>query len=281
MTLRARIPTLLAVVGGGVLGTAAPALAADFQLSLSAPATGTVGAPILIKASASDPPPSVYPFSVWLKAVELPMSVMPTCPATSSEALQIAPTVGGSILDIALPERVDASGQFTGTIAFTPFEPGATQVCAYTTDEVDNVFAAASAQITVAPAGGTPGGGGPGGGGPGGGAPGGGAPGGGAPGGGTPGGGTPPGASPALSNVGKPRLSRSGAVVACSPGRWSATVRSYSYRWILDGRRSLGAKAHSLHLTRALRGHVLKCTVTATGASGQSASATSAGLRVR
>jgi hypothetical protein len=279
MRLRTRIPTLLAIVGAGVLGTSAAASAQDFQLTLSAPTTGTVGAPILIKASATNPPPAVYPFAVWMKVVELPTSVTPTCPTTSSEALQIAPAAGGAILDIALPERIDASGQFTGTIAFTPLNPGATLVCAYTTDEVDNVFAAASAEIDVAPAGGSPGGGTPGGGTPGGGTPGGGTPGGGTPGGGTPGGGTP--RTGRLSNLAPPRLTRSRALIACSRGRWSGTVRGYSYLWIRDGRQTLRTRTRSLHLTRALRGHIVKCTVTAVGASGQSATATSAGLRVR
>jgi hypothetical protein len=51
------------------------------------------------------------------------------------------------------------------------------------------------------------------------------------------------------------------------------------YRWLVGGRVKTGASANHLRLTRGLRGRVLKCAVTATGPSGQSTTATSAGLR--
>src|SRR5690242_340130 len=62
MTPRARISTFLALAGAAVLGTSATASAADYQLSMSGPATAAVGQPAVYQVQGQNPPPTADPF---------------------------------------------------------------------------------------------------------------------------------------------------------------------------------------------------------------------------
>jgi hypothetical protein len=144
---------------------------------------------------------------------------------------------------LALPERADATGHFTAVAGFTPIGPGTGLICAYTYDDADNTLAVASLTLEIRPKA------------------------------------VPPPPAPSPRNLAAPRLTRSRTTISCSPGRWSGAVSRYIYRWLVGGHVKTGASASRLRLTRALRGRVLKCAVTATGPSGRSATAISAGLR--
>ena len=250
-----RIATLAAIAGAGVLGTTSQALASDFQLTLSGPPTTNVGQPTVFHVDGMNPPPAVYPFESWLDIAVIPTSVTPTCPQDDSQATTLAPGAGGGDMVMNLPEHVDVNGHFTAIAGFTPIGPGTGLICAYTKDDSGNTLAAASttleirtaAPASVPPPGLTP---------------------------------TPlPASVPAPTNLARPRLIRTRSAVSCSPGRWSGAVSRYTYRWLVGGQVKIGASSNRLRLNRALRGRVLKCAVTATGPSGKSATATSAGLR--
>jgi hypothetical protein len=251
----ARLLTFLAIAGAGAFGTSSSALAADFQLTLSGPATTTVGQPTVFHVDGTNPPPAAYPFPSWLDIAVIPVTATPTCPQSDSEAVELAPASGGGNMALALPEHADANGHFTAVAGFTPIGPGVGLICAYTQDGADNTLAIASLTLEIRPKASPP----------------------------TP---TPaptnpapPRATRAPANVAPPRVTRSRTTLSCSRGRWSGPVSRYAYRWLVGGRVKVNARANRLPLTRALRGHVLKCSVTATGPSGQSATATSSGVR--
>jgi hypothetical protein len=94
----------------------------------------------------------------------------------------------------------------------------------------------------------------------------------------------PPGltnlAPPRLTNLVRPRVTRSRAALVCTPGRWSTATTSYSYRWLVDGKRKPRSTGKRLRVAASLHGHVIRCSVTASSGAGP-ATATSAPLRVR
>jgi hypothetical protein len=258
MRPRTRIATLVAIAGASVLGTTSPALASDFALTMSGPSTTTVGQPTVFHIDGTNPPPSVYPFASWLDVSVISIAATPTCPQDDSQATTLAPSTGGANIAFLLPEHVDVNGYFTAVAGFTPIGPGTGLICAYTNDGAGNTLAMASLTLNILPA----------------------APAGGAhpipppppttvP--------APPATAPA--NVARPRLTRSGAIMRFSRGLWSGAVRSYAYRWLVDGRVRTRASGSRLRVDRSLRGHVLRCAVKATGPSGRSATASSAGVR--
>jgi hypothetical protein len=248
MKPRTRIATLAAIAGGSLLGISAPALASDFRLTLSGPSTTTVGQPTVFHIDGTNPPPSAYPFPSWLDVAVIPRTATPTCPLDDAQATELAPATGGGNIAFAVPEHADVNGNFTAVAGFTPIGPGTALVCAYTNDGSANTLAIASLTLEIRPA-------------------------------------APatvpssPNPSARLTNLAPPRLTRSHGFLNCGPGHWSGTVSHYAYRWYVGGRLKSNVTANRLHLTGALRGRVLKCAVTATGPSGQSATATSAGAR--
>jgi hypothetical protein len=253
----ARLSTFLAIagVGAGMLGTSSSALASDFALTLSGPTTTTVGQPTVFRIDGANPPPSAYPFPSWLDVSVIPITATPTCPQSDSEATELAPAAGGGNMALSLPEHADVTGHFSAVAGFTPIGPGVGLICAYTQDGADNTLAIASLTLTIRPKASpptpTP----------------------------TPTNPAPPRAKRAPTNLAPPHVTRSRTAVSCSRGRWSGTVRRYTYRWLVSGRLKANASASRLQLTRALRGRVLRCSVTATGPSGQSTTATSSGVR--
>jgi hypothetical protein len=76
----------------------------------------------------------------------------------------------------------------------------------------------------------------------------------------------------------KPRVSRSHNTLSCSRGSWSGSPSSYAYSWAEGSKRLSGTRA-KLKVTHKLRGHKVRCSVTATNSAGSS-TATSPAFRV-
>ena len=72
----------------------------------------------------------------------------------------------------------------------------------------------------------------------------------------------------------RPRVTRSGPRLRCSPGLWSGNPASYQYRWVVVHKAGVASRKASLTVTRKLRGHKVECSVTAENSAG-SATATS------
>ena len=72
---------------------------------------------------------------------------------------------------------------------------------------------------------------------------------------------------------------RAGNRLVCGPGAWSTTVRTYAYRWLVDGRRVRGARGRTLAVKGRLRGRAVRCRVTESNAAGAT-TAVSAPLRI-
>ena len=78
----------------------------------------------------------------------------------------------------------------------------------------------------------------------------------------------------------KPRVTRSGRHLACSPGSWSNSPTGFAFGWRVNGRTRKGAHGRHLGVTRSLRHHRVQCSVTAANAAGKT-TALSAPYRVR
>ncbi|MER5433191.1 Tat pathway signal protein [Streptomyces sp. NPDC002588] len=88
---------------------------------------------------------------------------------------------------------------------------------------------------------------------------------------------------PQLTGVALPKVTgtaKAGAKVTATPGGWSATPSSYTYRWQADGKAISGATATTYTVPAALVGKKLTVTVTAVRSGWTSASATSAAVTV-
>jgi hypothetical protein len=246
LSMRTLLGALAAASLAGAAGLATPAAAqVPHSLSLSGPTTATVGQPSVLQATGTvSDDPSVF-LARYINAYALPTSVVATCPATYQNALQIKDSTfgqGGQTVALSVP----VSGGFSIPIAFTSATDGRFLICGYLHEGV-GTDAMASHQVTVAAA--APAGGGP---------------------------ATTRAARP--SSRAKPKLTRSGRTLACSRGRWSGAPVSYAYHWTVDGKRKAGARRRTLRITRSLRGHRIRCGVTATNAAG-SRTALSGALR--
>jgi hypothetical protein len=223
-----RIRTLAAAALVGSACLAAPAAAqVPHSLSLSGPATATVGQPSVLQATGTvSDDPSVF-LARYINAYALPTSVVATCPATYQNALQIKDsTTGQGGQTVALSVPVD--GSFSIPIAFTSTAAGPFLICAYLHEGV-GTDAFASLPVDVAAA---------------------------------------PGTATRPSSLAKPKLTRSGRKLVCGRGKWSGAPTRYAYRWTVDGKRKAGAVRRKLRITRKLRGHKIRCGVTATNAAG-------------
>jgi hypothetical protein len=141
---------LVALATAVVAGAAAlPAGAADgFSLQFAGPTTGTVGKPVLLTVAGKNPPPADYWFMSWLSVDLLRPQAVPTCPESGQAANQLATGTGGAILTIAQREDVDVNGNFSVPVGFTPLVPGPLLICAYSSNEVGGVLAAATTTVT-------------------------------------------------------------------------------------------------------------------------------------
>jgi hypothetical protein len=243
-------------LGGGLLGfgpAVSPALAATFTMDLTTPATATVGKPVLIQASGVHPPPEEYWNGSWIELVAIPGSLASACPASDQDGVGVATSGGGDLLAIAQRPQLDAVGNYSNTFAWTPRAAGTWYLCGYQDDGAGLTLTRAGQAVTVQGAASQPTS-------------------------------TPAAPTPATAakpaNVSKPRVARSGRTLVCSPGRWSGTAGGYSYAWLVGGKPMSGATARKVQVTRATRGHRVRCSVTASNGSG-STTAVSPAVRVR
>jgi hypothetical protein len=79
-------------------------------------------------------------------------------------------------------------------------------------------------------------------------------------------------------NTKRPHITRSRKYLACSTGIWSHGPTRYAYRWTIS--KAKGGSGRRLALTRKLRGHTVRCSVTAYNSAGH-ATASSTAYRVR
>jgi hypothetical protein len=248
----------LAAAGGFLAASAAPALAGSYSLDLSAPSTAVVGQPVVVEASGVNPPPSEFWEVSWIDVATISTSVMAACPADEQSGLAVSSRSGGQLLTIAMRPNLDGAGNFYNTMGWVPYAPGQWLVCGYQDDGEGLTLARDSLLVNVQPAPAAPA-----------------AP---SPPSGQPAA-TPPAAAAVPANVKRPRVTRSGRRLVCSPGSWS-NANGYSYSWLVNGKRKARATGRKLRLTRALHGRKVQCSVTASNASGK-ASALSAPMRVR
>ena len=240
---------------GGVLAAlgvgASPALAdPGYTLNLSAPPSASVGQPVVIQASGSNPPTDF--FSSWLAVHVIPTSVLSTCPDNYMQAFQVASSTsaqGGEVVTNGQRENVDAAGNWSMPLVHTPTMPGRFLICGYTNDGATYTFTTASLLLNVQ-------------------------------------GGAAPGPNPSPSptakpaSVTRPRVRRSGKKLVCQRGSWSNSPSRYSYGWLVNGKRKRGASGQKLRITRKLRGRRVQCTVRASNAAGATI-ALSRPLRIR
>jgi hypothetical protein len=222
-----RIRTLL-LASASLLIAAAPAAAqVPHSLSLAGPPTATVGQPSVLQATGTvSDDPSVF-LARYINAYALPTSVVPNCPATYQNALQIKDSTfaqGGQTVALSVP----VDGSFSIPLAFTSTASGPFLICAYLHEGVGtDAFASHAVDVAAAPA--------------------------------------------AVARPGvlaKPKLTRSGRTLVCGRGSWSGAPTAYAYRWTVDGKRKRGAAGRKLRISRKLRGHKIRCSVTATNAAG-------------
>ena len=84
-----RLAAVVGLVAVALAASASPARASGFTLKLSAPPRVVVGQPTVIQVTGTIPVEDLrYPY--WLSVVSLRTTVMPSCPANSWEAKQIA-----------------------------------------------------------------------------------------------------------------------------------------------------------------------------------------------
>jgi hypothetical protein len=254
------------------LAVGAPAaFAGTYTLDLAVPSSGTVGQPLVIQATGSNPADDF--FSSWLDVAAIPTSVLSACPAGYLNASQVASSTssqGGENVATALREDVDSAGNFAMPIAWTPGTAGRFLICGYTNDGATGTLTTASKVIDVqgatAPAPGPTPGPSP--------SP---SPGPVAP---AP---APVSSSPAVAKpavIARPSLRRVGKKLACGPGSWANSPSGYSFSWLVNGKTKRGATGRTVRITRALRGKRAQCKVTAANAGGL-ATAVSRALRIR
>ncbi len=229
------------------LGAAASPASADpgYTLNLSAPAGATVGQPIVIQATGSNPPTDF--FSSWLDVSAIPASVLSACPAGYLNASQVASSTfaqGGEVVANGQREDVDGAGNWSMPIAYAPRMSGQFLICGYTNDGATYTLATASLLLNVQ-------------------------------GSSTPGPVQSPGSAPGQGiarpvNVRKPRITRSAGKLVCNRGRWATAPTRFSYAWLVNGKVKKGARGQRLPITRRLRGRNVQCRVTASNAAGAS-----------
>jgi hypothetical protein len=151
---------LAAVLGVLGLGTAAtPAVAADgFTIGVAGPSTATVGQPTVLKVSGKNPtpgPPDNYWFATWLSVDVIPATYASSCPATADEGMQLGiagAMDGGGYLVFTQREPVDANGNWSVSVGYTPNVAGRKLICAYSDDGYTNTLAVGQHAIDVRPA---------------------------------------------------------------------------------------------------------------------------------
>jgi hypothetical protein len=150
-----RLVAALVAAAASTGGLAAPALAGQFTLGLTAPPGAAVGKPMLLQAAGTMPVEDVT-FPYFLISVALPTSVTQTCPAGYWDAVQIANATGGGILDLSAPITPSSTGAWSIPIGLRPWAPGRLLICAYVGDGADTTLAGASLTLEITAAGARP-----------------------------------------------------------------------------------------------------------------------------
>ena len=248
----AAVAAALALLGVG----AAPALAANHVINMTAPATLAVGQPTAIQLEGAVAPPAEFWDASWIAVFAISGNVIPECPADAGSAGTLAEQTGGTIIDIALVPRADEAGNFANTVGYTPRVAGPLLICGYLYNEVGYTWAGANLPLNVVgSAAGTAPGSGP--------------------------SGAPGSAAAGPVNVGPPWVTRSGRRLVCHPGTWANANGSFAYNWLLDGRPTRVTGARPVSPGPSGRGHRVACRVTAYGPGGTSTAANSRPLRLR
>jgi len=246
---RTWLVSLIAGAGLITIGAAAAPAGAEgtgcctLQLVPSRP-TGTVGVAYTFNATGTvNPVTAVEDLAVYA----IPATYTTTCPAGYLTALQLTGQPGAQPVVTFEVETVDANGDFSMPVVYTPSQPGQWLFCAYSNEGGGLTDALSSAIVTFQANGGGGGGGGHGAVGP--------------------------------ANTAKPRVTRSGNQLRCTRGRWADSPTRFAYRWLVGGTAKADATGSTLAITHRLRGHKIQCVVQASNASG-STSARSAPLIV-
>jgi hypothetical protein len=154
---RTHAVALAAVLGVlGVGAAASPAVAAPgFSIGVAGPSTATVGQSTILKVSGKNPtpgPPDDYWFATWLSVDVIPASIATTCPPTADEGMQLGiagAAEGGGYLVFTQREPVDANGNWSVSVGYTPGHAGRKLVCAYSDDGYTNTLAVGGHTIDV------------------------------------------------------------------------------------------------------------------------------------
>jgi hypothetical protein len=229
-------PALLAAAVSSAWVSAAPAAA--FTLTLSGPPGGVVGRPLVIQAGGNDPTDQG---ALYLEVDEISAAVATSCPPSYLSGSQLATSTGGRLVAFDQRENLDAAGNFSIPVGYTPNAAGAQLLCGYTDDGATDTLATATLSLTITA--------------------------------------TPALARPA--NTAKPRVTRSGRTLTCNRGRWSGSPTAFRYGWLVNGHARHGATSKHLAATHAFRNKRVQCRVTGVNAAGASAPAISTSYRVR
>ena len=156
----AALATGLSVLALGASAT--PALGADgFSIGVSGPSSTNVGQSTLLKVSGKNPtpgPPDNYWFGTWLSVNVIPTSIASSCPPTHDEGYQLGQAgyaQGGGYLVFTQREPVNANGDWSVTVGYTPVVAGKMLICAYSDDGYTNTLAVGGRPIEVLGAGAT------------------------------------------------------------------------------------------------------------------------------
>lgn len=221
-----------------VAATVAPSAAVEGDtLAVAAPATGTVGLPVVLTA---DGVLADYYLDRWLEVFALPTAVVSSCPSSVMNAPTVASgssTIGGELVATAV--HAGNAQPYSIPIVWSPRVAGTYLICTYLNHQI---YTDVLHQHTITVSNGagpvsTP----------------------------------PPGTVSAPSKVTAPRLVRRGPRLVCSRGTWSGSPTSYTYKWKAGRKVVAGATSRKLRVTRALRGTRVLCAVVATNAAGSTA----------
>ena len=206
--------------------------------------------------SGTDVPADEGPYHLEIDAI--PASFTTTCPAGYLNGGQLAGSSGGSYVAFDEPENVDSSGNFSNPNGFTAKTAGSVLFCGYTDDGATDTLAIASQIVDFqsrehgwrwrwqqrrrgrrADR---------------------------------------PGCGQAREHD-KPRVTRSGNRLRCTPGTWANSPTGFAYHWLVGGKSKAGARSATLTVTHLVRGHKVQCGVKASNSAG-SASALSTPFHV-
>jgi hypothetical protein len=156
------LAAVLCVLGLGASASQASA-ANGFSIGVAGPSTASMGQLLTLKVSGKNPtpgPPDDYWFGTWLSVDVIPTQVASSCPPTHDEGYQLGQAgaaYGGGYLVFTQREPVNANGDWSITVGYTPNVAGKKLICAYSDDGYTNTLAVGQHTIEVAAAGATAG----------------------------------------------------------------------------------------------------------------------------